>query len=79
METREQWIEQLECLECGSSGKVAFSEEDHPYESGDTGRTVFYCSPEFEVLPGEKRSRDTRIVCSKCNAVVYAQSDRETA
>ncbi len=79
MEPREEWIEQLECLECGAAGKAAFSEEDHPYETGDTGRAVFFCTPGFEVVPGEKHSRETRIVCSKCNAVVYGPRDREIA
>jgi hypothetical protein len=79
MEHRERWISEFQCPECGTSGKAAFSEEDHPYETGDTGRVVFFCTPGFEVVPGEKRSTETRIVCSKCNTVVYGPNDGKTA
>lgn len=68
MEHRERWTSDIQCLECGATGKAAFSEEDHPYETGDTGRVVFFCTPGFEVVPGEKHS--TRIICSKCKTAV---------
>ncbi len=44
-------------LDVGPQERAAFSEEDHPYETGDTGRVVFFCTPGFEVVPGEKHSK----------------------
>jgi hypothetical protein len=45
MAHRERWTSGIQCLGCGATGTAAFSEEDHPYETGDTGRIVFFFAP----------------------------------
>jgi hypothetical protein len=57
---------------------AAFSEEDHPYETGDTGRVVSFCTPGFEVVPGEKHSDEPRIICSTCKTEVHSSDERKT-
>jgi hypothetical protein len=78
MAHRERWTSDIQCLGCGARGTAAFSEEDHPYETGDTGRVVFFCTPGFEAVPGEKNSKETRIICSKCKTVVHSPDERTT-
>jgi len=76
MDIRERWISEISCPECGVMGTAGVSEEDHPYETGDLGRAVFFCTPGFDVVPTENSDKESHIVCSKCKAiVVYRKKD----
>jgi hypothetical protein len=78
MEMREQWTAELSCSDCGSVGTAVVSEEDHPYETGDVGRRVLFCSPGFQILPRAAGSADTRIECATCKNVVFVRNGRDS-
>ena len=50
---------------------AVITEEDHPYETGFTGKTVEVCPPGFKIIPGKDDPQATHIICSQCKAVVY--------
>jgi hypothetical protein len=77
MEIREQWSADFSCSDCGSVGTAVISEEDHPYETGEVGRRVLFCSPGFEILPRDAGSTDTCIGCAACKNVVYIRDSRK--
>jgi hypothetical protein len=76
MDIRDQWTADFSCSDCGSVGVAVVSEEDHPYETGNVGRRILFCSPGFEILPREIGSTDTRIGCATCRNVVYVRESR---
>ncbi len=70
MTERERWISSIKCDDCGNSGAIVFSEEDHPFEDGSRGIRVEACPPGFEVIRMVDRG-GARVVCAKCRSVVH--------
>jgi len=79
MTLRERWTSDIRCDDCGRSGTAVISEEDHPNETGSTGKRVEACPLGFEVAHSKDASEGIRIICSCCKTVVYGPDDRITA
>ncbi len=79
MTHRERRTSDIRCDDCGRSGTAVISEEDHPYETGSTGKRVEACPLGFEVAHSEDGSEVIRIICSRCKTVAYGPDDRKTA
>lgn len=68
MAARDRWSRDLKCPQCGSVGKVDFSEDDHPYmKSGSLEADV---SGSFKLQSIGPTSTTTKFACLKCGIVI---------
>lgn len=69
MAARDRWSWSVKCDDCGTSGTVKVSEDDHPYMK-DPDFQVDSVSVGFAVAKRGRSAVDTKIMCTGCGKVV---------